>query len=238
MYAGGGVIASGATGAVVRLVETLQAPIIVSANGKGSIPEDHPLFLGGGWGAHAMGREALERADVVLAVGARFGPLPTSYWNQRIPGQLIHVDVDPSETGKHYRATVGIVADAGRAMTAIGEAVKADQEVNYGGRTIGTDLRSPDFARLAEAFGARGHQVERLADVPRAVADAIARGAPTVIETPIQQVVPPVDSLATSQQRVRRPGTHLAMTMCQTRVAPRAVDTRSFQSVPSNTRGP
>jgi acetolactate synthase-1/2/3 large subunit len=122
IYVGGGVITAGASAAVRELAERLQAPIVVSANGKGAVPEDHPLFVGGGWGAHNVGTGALEQADVVLALGARFGPLPTNYWTIKIP-RLIHVDVDPSELGKHYPPEIGIVADAGLAAEALASAL-------------------------------------------------------------------------------------------------------------------
>lgn len=70
-------MSSGATDTPVAVAGFLQAPVIVSANGNGPVPEDHPPFPGGGWGADAFGREAFEKANVILAADTRFGPLPT-----------------------------------------------------------------------------------------------------------------------------------------------------------------
>jgi thiamine pyrophosphate-dependent acetolactate synthase large subunit-like protein len=107
------------------LAERLAIPVVMSSSGKGVVPEDHPLSVGDGWMAHQLGREALERADCVLAVGCRFGPLTTSWWSRRIPGEIVHVDIDASEIGKHQPAAVGIVADASAAARALLDAVTA-----------------------------------------------------------------------------------------------------------------
>src|SRR5262249_884260 len=100
ILAGGG--AWKAAGAIQRLAGRLSIPVVLASSGKGVIPEDHRLSLGDGWMAHQLGREALEQADVVLAVGVRFGPLTTSWWTRRIGGEIIHVDIDPAEIGKHF----------------------------------------------------------------------------------------------------------------------------------------
>lgn len=102
-----------------ELAQRTGTPVVMSSSGKGIVPEDHPLSLGDGWMAHQLGREALERADCVLAVGCRFGPLTTSWWSRRIGGLLIHVDIDPDEIGKHQPAELGIVADATAAARAL-----------------------------------------------------------------------------------------------------------------------
>jgi len=117
ILAGGG--AWKAAGAIQRLAERLSIPVVMTSSGKGVIPEDHRLSLGDGWMAHQLGREALEQADVVLAVGVRFGPLTTSWWTRRIGGEIIHVDIDPAEIGKHFSTVVGIAADAAPIVDAL-----------------------------------------------------------------------------------------------------------------------
>jgi len=94
------------------LVELLGLPVVMTNSGKGVVPEDHPLSLGDGWMSHQLGREGLERADMILAIGVRFGPLTTSWWTRQMSGRLVHIDIDESELGKHTPVTVGIVADA------------------------------------------------------------------------------------------------------------------------------
>src|SRR5262245_12754621 len=312
------------------IAERLSIPVIMTSSGKGIVPEDHPLSLGDGWMAHQLGREALEQADFILAVGVRFGPLTTSWWTRQIGGRVVHVDIDPAEIGKHIAVDIGIVGDAkqvaealaircrnedggintpwldavelrarrravirdrapdamatleglrrvlpdeallfndingvacwgagaficrrprtfhypigygclGFALpaaigaklarpqqpvvalcgdggflfsghelaTAVHEQVaviavvfndhaygtiKADQGYRYPGRSLGGDLRSPDFVRYAEAFGVRACRVDSVRKVPDAVAAALDQEGPSLIEAPCPQVLPP-----------------------------------------------
>jgi len=119
IWAGGGVITSGATPELLRLAETLEAPVMTTYMGKGAIPEDHPLSLGN-WGmgsdVREMLQDLLQKSDVILAVGTRFSALSTGEWSLRLPGQLIQVDIDETEVGKNYPAEIGIIGDAKRIL--------------------------------------------------------------------------------------------------------------------------
>jgi thiamine pyrophosphate-dependent acetolactate synthase large subunit-like protein len=328
LFLGGG--AWKAAASLRQLIELVNVPVVMTNSGKGVVPEDHPLSLGDGWMTHQLGREALEQADVILAIGVRFGPLTTSWWTRQMSGRLIHVDIDPTEIGKHTPASIGIVGDArqvaetllteirqrdvparqlwlnvidvrerrraairkrapdavatleglrrvlpdetlvfndingiacwgagaftcrqprtfhypvgygclGFALpaaigaklarpelpvvvltgdggflfsghelaTAVQERVsltivvfndsaygtiKADQSYRHPGRSIGNDLRSPDFVRYAEAFGIRGCRVDSVSKVPELVAKAVDQQLTTLIEAPCPQVLPP-----------------------------------------------
>ena len=314
-----------------HLAERCSIPVVMTSSGKGVVPEDHPLSLGDGWMAHQLGREALERADFILAIGVRFGPLTTSWWTRQISGQVAHVDIDPAEIGKHTPAAIGIVGDAGVVVEALASelrdedigsgrrpwldvvgvreqrraairerapdavatleglrrvlpdeallfndingiacwgagafvcrrprtfhypigfgclgfalpaaigaklarpevpvvalcgdggflfsghelatavqhhlpivivvfndhaygTIKADQAYRYPDRALGNDLRSPDFVRYAEAFGARACRVDSVRHVADAVAAAMAHDGPSLIEAPCPQALPP-----------------------------------------------
>jgi len=67
---------------------------------------------------------------------------------------------------------------------------KSDQQVNFQGRIFGTELNNPDFARLAELFGAKGLKAEP-EHLGKALAEALAAKKPTVIEVPIPTLIPP-----------------------------------------------
>ncbi len=112
IYGGYGVVASSASDALGRLAESLQAPVVVSGNGKGALSDRHPLALN----AMAAG-ELLAAADVVLAVGTRFmagqaRPLETS-------GQLILMNADPADLGAPRAPALAIEADARLGLEAL-----------------------------------------------------------------------------------------------------------------------
>lgn len=116
IWAGGGVILAGACKELTALAEKLGAPVATTAEGKGSIPEDHPLALGGSY--HGMGGPAgaAPKADVLLAVGTRFSRQMTGATKPQADQLLIHIDVDPEVIGKNFPAKVAIAADAKMAL--------------------------------------------------------------------------------------------------------------------------
>jgi acetolactate synthase-1/2/3 large subunit len=115
IWAGGGVIASGATPELVKLAEALQAPVLTTYMGKGAMPEDHPLSLGN-WCREPEAREMLQGflagRDLALAVGTRFSAMSTAEWTLALPSRLIQVDIDEAELGKNYPMELGIAGDA------------------------------------------------------------------------------------------------------------------------------
>jgi acetolactate synthase I/II/III large subunit len=117
-FIGHGVTLSEASDELTELVEALALPVISSPNGMGALDMSHPLSLGfiGRNGAYPA-NEAGRRADLVLAIGARFDDRSASSW---IPGyswnfphaKLIHVDIDWEELGRNYPPDLGVIADA------------------------------------------------------------------------------------------------------------------------------
>ncbi|HKW53457.1 MAG TPA: thiamine pyrophosphate-binding protein [Stellaceae bacterium] len=118
VFIGHGVTLSEAGAELTELAHRLRLPVISSPNGMGCLDMDDPLSLGfigrnGAYPANEPGR----RADLVLAIGARFDDRSASSW---LPGyswnfphsRLIHVDVDPTEIGRNYPPELGILADA------------------------------------------------------------------------------------------------------------------------------
>ena len=94
---------------LAAVAELLQAPVATSVSGKGSLPEQHPLSVG--WGYGAQGTRTAERTfqkdvDLVLAVGVRYSENSTA--NYAIPqhSRLIHVDANPHVLGKNVPADV------------------------------------------------------------------------------------------------------------------------------------
>ena len=111
IWAGGGVTISGGSDQVRQLAELLGAPVLTTVQGKGSIPEDHPLALGS-IPVHPAVVDYLASCDVMLAVGTRFTEEDTLEFSIQVPPTMIHVDIDPEELGRNYAPTLGVVGDA------------------------------------------------------------------------------------------------------------------------------
>ena len=67
----------------------------------------------------------------------------------------------------------------------------ADQEHRFGGRVIGTRIHNPDFAKLAESYGAHGVKLSGHQELGPALRDALKAESPMLIEVPIPNLVPP-----------------------------------------------
>ncbi|WP_336204027.1 thiamine pyrophosphate-binding protein [Nonomuraea sp. LPB2021202275-12-8] len=118
IWAGGGVTGSGAASALAELAEAAQVPVVTSREGRGALPEDHPLCLGCYPAVEPL-RSYVESADLLLAVGTRFQMYPTDSWRLRLPANLVHLDADPSVIGLNYPARLPLVGDAALGLSQI-----------------------------------------------------------------------------------------------------------------------
>lgn len=105
IFVGSGIFVAEAWDELRELAERLQAPVVMSANGRGALSDRHPLAMTGN-----EGRLLFPRADAVLAVGTRF----TEPHRWGIPAGLpiIQLDIDAEEVGRNGKPTIGIVGDA------------------------------------------------------------------------------------------------------------------------------
>jgi acetolactate synthase-1/2/3 large subunit len=118
LYAGGGVINSGAGGEVKHLAELLGAPVALSLMGMGAFPAGHPLCTGllGMHGTIASNK-AVQKSDLLITVGARFSDRVTSSVERFARNvKIIHIDIDPAEINKNVSADVYIVGDLKRIL--------------------------------------------------------------------------------------------------------------------------
>ncbi len=127
IYAGGGVIASGASADVAALSAKAGIPVVTTMMGLGAVDGRLPLALGmAGRHGSAAANSAVRSADLILALGMRF--------NDRVaaePGRfarqakLVHVDCDPASIGKNVRVDLGIVADVKDLLTTVNSRIRA-----------------------------------------------------------------------------------------------------------------
>ncbi|MGH3189504.1 MAG: acetolactate synthase large subunit [Streptosporangiaceae bacterium] len=133
LYVGGGVIKAGATQQLRELAELTGIPVVTTLMARGAFPDKHPLHLGmpGMHGAvAAVG--ALQRADLIVALGTRFDDRVTGKLDTFAPGALIvHADIDPAEISKNRRADVPIVGDCREVIADLVAAVRAEHEQGH-----------------------------------------------------------------------------------------------------------
>lgn len=112
-YVGGGAIASGANVEITALVKKTGIPITTTVLGLGIFPEDDPLSLRMlGMHGTVYANYAVQKSDVLIAIGARFDDRVTGNVKKFCPNaKIIHVDIDPSSISKTIAVDVSIVGD-------------------------------------------------------------------------------------------------------------------------------
>jgi acetolactate synthase I/II/III large subunit len=166
LWAGGGVVSSGSGPALVALAERLSAPVVTTIEGRGSIPEDHPLCLGALTTSRPV-EEIVSGADLVLAVGTRFQGGSTRNWRLSFGGTLAHLDADPAVIGRNYPTALPVVGDARIGLEMLLGAVGQ----------VSTDPGHAEKARSAAAT-ARAEARAQLGEDHCQIMDAIRRHAP------------------------------------------------------------
>ena len=164
IWAGGGVHVADASGALAAVAGHLRAPVVTSANGKGAIPDRHPLSLGFAELRYRPLREWIERRDVVLAVGTR------AALDDRPAGRrVVRIDVDPARTAVDDGRDIGIAGDATATLEALlRELRKSPPRSDQHGAV------SSDVASLREKRFAPENQLEP----QRSLMDAVRRAVP------------------------------------------------------------
>jgi len=130
IVAGGGATASSAGPEIVELAELASIPVATSLNGKGIIPENHPLSVGvvGSYSRWCANRVVAE-AGLVLYVGSHTGDQVTNGWAvPPLDTQVIHIDLDGTEIGRSYRNSFGVVGDARASLQKLIDALEPRQE--------------------------------------------------------------------------------------------------------------
>jgi acetolactate synthase-1/2/3 large subunit len=125
VYAGGGIIAAGASELLRELVEAIDAPTVCTLMGLGGLPSDHPNFISmpGMHGSYASNM-AMTHTDLIIALGVRFDDRVTGRLDAFAPrARVIHVDIDPVEIGKNRQADLPIVGDVKRVLERMNKVV-------------------------------------------------------------------------------------------------------------------
>jgi len=123
VYAGGGIIAAGASTELRELAEIVDLPVVCTLMGLGGMPAEHPNFVSmpGMHGSYAANM-GMSNCDVMIALGVRFDDRVTGRLSAFAPhAKVIHVDIDPAEIGKNRAPDLPIVGDVKRVLERLNE---------------------------------------------------------------------------------------------------------------------
>ncbi|QQO09092.1 biosynthetic-type acetolactate synthase large subunit [Breznakiella homolactica] len=145
LYAGGGVIISGACEELKNFAERLNAPVALSLMGIGSFPSDHRLYTGliGMHGTVASNR-AVQKADLLVSIGARFSDRVTSQADKFARGaKVLHLDIDPAEINKNVKSEAWVIGDIKCIIRTILGKLPQKMETQWNGDIDGWKKKSP-----------------------------------------------------------------------------------------------
>ncbi|MDQ1713971.1 MAG: acetolactate synthase large subunit [Frankiaceae bacterium] len=178
LYVGGGVLKSRAAAELRVLAELTGIPVVTTLMARGAFPDSHPQHLGmPGMHGTVAAVMALQKADLIVCLGARFDDRVTGKLSTFAPGAaVVHADIDPAEIGKNRAADVPIVGDAREVIADLVVAVQAEtQRPDLGAWWAELDaLRSKyplGYTEPADGSLAPQHVVQRLGEIcgPEAV---------------------------------------------------------------------
>ena len=135
LYVGGGVMKARATAELRILAELTGAPVTTTLMALGSFPDSHPQHVGmPGMHGDVSAVTALQKSDLIIALGARFDDRVTGRLDTFAPSaKIVHADIDPAEISKNRVADVPIVGDAREVLADLIVAVQADHEAGHKG---------------------------------------------------------------------------------------------------------
>ena len=132
LYVGGGALAAEATAELKELVEVTDFPVVLTLTAQGAFPSSDPHCLGmPGMHGSVPAVTALQRADVMVALGTRFDDRVTGRLDAFAPdAKVIHADIDPAEISKNRVADIPIVGDLRQTLQGLLPKVKEEMQRN------------------------------------------------------------------------------------------------------------
>lgn len=145
IYAGGGVISSGASAELKKLAELTDAPISCSLMGQGAYDETDRRYIGM-LGMHGTVRAAyaLNNCDLFIGIGTRFSDRvtgDTSVFGKQ--AKIIHIDIDPAEFNKNVDVTTTVTGDVKEVLAAINEKITQQSHPEWSAEILGKDFGEP-----------------------------------------------------------------------------------------------
>jgi len=133
ILSGGGAILSEASKELKKVVKKTHIPVAFSLMGLGSYPGDDTLSLGmAGMHGTYYANMAIQNADLVVSVGARFDDRVTGKTDEFAPkAEIVHIDIDPTSIKKSVRVDVPVVGDCKEVLKELAKLTAADKNVSW-----------------------------------------------------------------------------------------------------------
>ncbi|MBA2552975.1 MAG: acetolactate synthase large subunit, partial [Geodermatophilaceae bacterium] len=133
LYVGGGVLKARATTELKVLAEATGIPVVTTLMARGAFPDSHRLNLGmPGMHGTVTAVTALQRSDLIVALGARFDDRVTGQLSTFAPGAtVVHADIDPAEISKNRVADVPIVGDCREVIADLIAAIHQEYDAGH-----------------------------------------------------------------------------------------------------------
>jgi acetolactate synthase I/II/III large subunit len=180
IIAGNGVRIGQGYDALAALAETVGAPVVTTAAGKGVFAETHPLALGvfGTFGTEAA-NAAVSAADLILAVGTKLGPSDTAWENRDLldPTRqtFIQIDIEPKNASWNFPAEHVLMGDAAGVLRQLIEAAGAGAS----GRRATGEARVTALRRRHGYFDSPAYMADDAPLLPQRVIGELMRTLPT-----------------------------------------------------------
>ncbi len=181
IFCGGGVLISGASAELDQLVQLLNAPLVTTVSGQGSLADLHPHNAGvvGSNGGVPATRDVVAQADLVLFIGCRAGSTSTEHW--KVPSRhvpLIHLDIDAATIATNYKTEVPLAGDAKLSLQALNAALtdrlkRRPRLEAANGREVAQQARANKWAAFAPLAASMDRPIK-----PERVVDALNRLLP------------------------------------------------------------
>lgn len=127
IIAGGGIYISQAMRELREFANSYNIPVVTTISGKGTLPENNKLSLGviGYLGSWSSANRALEKADLILAVGTKLGQYSTGNWTYLNNKTVVRIDVDESEFERQFKEEISLLGDAKATLAKLNSALKS-----------------------------------------------------------------------------------------------------------------
>ena len=143
---GGG--ARNASEEIGSLAELLDAPVIMTTNGRGCLGDRHPLAVPASPSLRAV-RNAVKEADVVFALGTEFATTDYDMYERdpfRVPGTLIRVDIDPEQIHRGCKSDIALLADVAESLRQL---LPLLERKSVRGKIVAKEIRKRAITELA-----------------------------------------------------------------------------------------